>query len=85
MLTQDEELWPKFLSESVRKLLSPEHDALADRGLYTAAPASASFAAKRVPDPFDPTRVVTFQVPHNAAVQVYDYKSKKSRYSVLLF
>merc|ERR1711936_968146 len=28
---------------------------------------------------WDGTRVVTFQVPHNAAVQIYDYKSKNSR------
>ncbi|XP_023330832.1 major vault protein [Eurytemora carolleeae] len=28
---------------------------------------------------WDASRVVTFQVPHNAAVQIYDYKSKKSR------
>lgn len=27
----------------------------------------------------DKSRVVTFQVPHNAACQVYDYKAKKSR------
>lgn len=27
----------------------------------------------------DKTRVVTFRVPHNAAVQIYDYKEKKAR------
>ena len=27
------------------------------------------------------TRVVTFRVPHNAAVQIYDYKEKTARYS----
>ncbi|VDP11148.1 unnamed protein product, partial [Schistosoma margrebowiei] len=27
----------------------------------------------------DPTRVVTFRVPHNAAVQIYDYKNKRAR------
>ena len=27
----------------------------------------------------DATRVVTFQVPNNAAVQIYDFKSKRSR------
>lgn len=27
----------------------------------------------------DKTRVVTFRVPHNAAVQIYDYKQKKAR------
>ena len=30
-------------------------------------------------DESDSTRVVTFQIPNNAAVQIYDYKSKKSR------
>ena len=29
----------------------------------------------------DATRVVTFQIPNNAAVQIYDYKSKRSRVS----
>ena len=28
----------------------------------------------------DKTRVVTFRVPHNAAVQIYDYKEKTARY-----
>lgn len=27
----------------------------------------------------DKTKVVTFRVPHNAAVQIYDYKQKKAR------
>lgn len=27
------------------------------------------------------TRVVTFRVPHNAAVQIYDYKEKTARYN----
>jgi major vault protein len=27
----------------------------------------------------DKTRVVTFRAPHNSAVQIYDYKEKKSR------
>ena len=27
----------------------------------------------------DKTKVVTFRVPHNAAVQIYDYKEKKAR------
>ena len=28
---------------------------------------------------FDSSKAVSFQVPHNAAVQIYDFKSKKSR------
>jgi len=30
-------------------------------------------------DSRDPTRVVTYRAPHNSAVQIYDYKEKKSR------
>lgn len=29
----------------------------------------------------DKTRAVTFRAPHNSAVQIYDYRNKKSRYS----
>lgn len=75
MLTQDEELWSKELPNSVEELLNA--DALADRGGYTQLrerSAASSSAPKR-----DLTRVVTYRVPHNAAVQVYDYKQKRSR------
>jgi len=34
--------------------------------------------------PRDKTRVVTYRVPHNAAVQIYDYKDKKARYECYL-
>ncbi|XP_035690266.1 major vault protein-like isoform X1 [Branchiostoma floridae] len=33
----------------------------------------------RPDQPRDKTKVVTFRVPHNAAVQIYDYKEKKAR------
>ncbi|XP_037070085.1 major vault protein-like isoform X2 [Pollicipes pollicipes] len=75
MLTQDEELWSKELPTSVTELLKA--DALADRGAYSQlreARGQASQAAH-----MDKTRVVTYRVPHNAAVQVYDYKQKRSR------
>jgi len=74
MLTQDEELWSKELPEAVEELL--KSDALADRGGYQSLrEARADMATKRR----DKTRVVTYRVPHNAAVQVYDYKKKQSR------
>lgn len=70
MLTQDEELWSKELSPTVEELLISNKDPLADRGNY----ATKGSTAKR-----DKTKVVTFRVPHNAAVQIYDYKEKKAR------
>ena len=81
MMGEDEELWEKNLPTIVRTLLSAERDTTADRGDWV----NPNKQKKRKNDDledeevFDASRVVTFQVPHNAAVQIYDYKSKKSR------
>jgi len=77
MLNQDEELWEKDLPPGVEALLAQEKDPLADRGVR--ARDGDQQGKTR-----DKTKVVTFRVPHNAAVQIYDYKEKKSRYIVLL-
>lgn len=70
MLNQDEELWEKQLPADVEKLLIK--DALADRNLR---------GDKGEPSikPRVKSQVVTYRVPHNGAVQIYDYKEKKSR------
>ena len=73
MLNQDEELWPKELPSAVEAILAKEHDPLADRG-YRSKASDEKEGKKR-----DKTRIVTFRVPHNAAVQIYDYKEKKAR------
>lgn len=73
MLTQDEVLWEKELPPGVEELLNKGQDPLADRGV------------KEVPKTPQPsplrnkTRVVSYRVPHNAAVQVYDYREKRAR------
>ena len=72
MLNQDEELWEKELPPGVEALLAQDKDPLADRGMRGKGADSGS--GKR-----DKTKVVTFRVPHNAAVQIYDYKEKKAR------
>eukprot|EP01113_Clastostelium_recurvatum_P017879 TRINITY_DN210_c0_g1_i1.p1 TRINITY_DN210_c0_g1~~TRINITY_DN210_c0_g1_i1.p1 ORF type:complete len:884 (-),score=341.02 TRINITY_DN210_c0_g1_i1:121-2772(-) len=64
MLKSNEELWSKDLPRAVEELLQKDR---ADSG-----------------DSFDnegrdKTRVVTYRAPHNSAVQIYDYKEKKSR------
>ncbi|CAO2583335.1 Major vault protein [Lemmus lemmus] len=66
MLTQDEVLWEKELPPGVEELLNLGHDPLADRG-------------QKVTAPRNKTRVVSYRVPHNAAVQVYDYRAKRAR------
>jgi major vault protein len=67
MLNQDEELWSKVLSDEIEELLVK--DASANRGQRASAGKS-----ERVKH-----QVVTYKVPHNGAVQIYDYKQKKSR------
>uniref|UniRef100_A0A8C1P9H3 Major vault protein n=1 Tax=Cyprinus carpio TaxID=7962 RepID=A0A8C1P9H3_CYPCA len=70
MLTQDEELWEKELPANVETLLSLSRDPLADR-----SERGVNFAQTER----DKTRVVSYRVPHNAAIQVYDYREKKAR------
>ena len=71
MLTHDEELWEKELPANVEVLLAAARDPLTHRSDRSAAGAAA---------PRDRTRMVSYRVPHNAAVQVYDYREKKARY-----
>ncbi|XP_042249218.1 major vault protein [Thunnus maccoyii] len=70
MLTQDEELWQKELPANVEALLASPRDPLADRSDRTTTSENR---------PRDKTKVVCYRVPHNAAVQVYDYREKKAR------
>lgn len=72
MLKENEELWAKELPPGVESLLASAKDPLADRGDRGAGASGKSKAR-------DKTKVVTFRVPHNAAVQIYDYKEKKAR------
>ncbi|KAM4698036.1 major vault protein isoform 1-T2 [Rhinophrynus dorsalis] len=71
MLTQDEELWEKELPANVEALLASGKDPVADRSTRQSKVQEA--------EPRDKTRAVTYRVPHNAAVQVYDYREKKAR------
>jgi len=81
MLGEDEELWEKNIPAIVKTLISAERDTAADRGDWV----NPTKEKKRRKDDvleeevFDSSKVVSFQVPHNAAVQIYDLKSKKSR------
>eukprot|EP01137_Pigoraptor_chileana_P037473 Opistho-2@34592 len=71
MLNENEELWVKELPPAVDALLTAGRDPLADRGDRSERPTVAK--------PRDKTSVVTYRVPHNAGVQIYDYKEKKAR------
>lgn len=75
MLKSNEELWEKVLHATVEQLLQKE--VYADRAQYQNAQADKSKPADATSR--DKTRVVSYRVPHNAAVQIYDYKEKTAR------
>ncbi|CAF2461945.1 unnamed protein product [Rotaria sp. Silwood2] len=84
MLTQDEELWQKELPKQVEELLS--RDALAERNVLTRNQASDKSQSQQQTTTSntnftkrDKSKLVTYRVPHNACVQIYDYKAKKAR------
>jgi len=65
MLRPNEELWAKELPKSVEDLLKKS----------TSRDQNEGFSDQER----DPTRAISYRVPHNAAVQIYDYKQKKAR------
>merc|ERR1712008_67577 len=89
MLGEDEELWAKSIPPIVKTLLDRNRDTMADRGDYVNNQSKInhrhgvnSQAAKKSStdvECLESSRVVTFQVSNNSAVQIYDFKSKKSR------
>ena len=68
MLKENEELWAKELPPAVETLLQSAKDPLADRGDRGKDGKGAPGKAR------DKTKVITFRVPHNAAVQVGNRK-----------
>ena len=83
MLTENEELWEKFLPGHIQELIDSGIDPVSDRHANQRRPNKSN---KRVAEAgadeyFIPpkARCVTLEVPHNAAVQLYDYKSKNAR------
>ncbi|KAG3096170.1 Major vault protein [Phytophthora idaei] len=85
MLQATEELWSKYLSPAVEELLSSQVGGSAyvidptQSNKLTASLGRPWDTSKGAPRKRDPTRVVTFEVPHNAGIQVYDYKTTSSR------
>ncbi|RLN44748.1 hypothetical protein BBJ29_007175 [Phytophthora kernoviae] len=81
MLQPTEELWAKYLSPAVEELLSSGSAYVTDPTQSNKITASLGrpWSNKKDLRPRDPTRVVTFEVPHNAGLQVYDYKTTSSR------
>lgn len=84
MLQPTEELWEKYLPPEVEELLKSQGSGsayIADPTMPSQvyAPSLGWRGTQQSSRVRDPTRVVTFEVPHNAGIQVYDYKTKSSR------
>ncbi|XP_052558218.1 major vault protein isoform X2 [Tympanuchus pallidicinctus] len=75
MLTEAEELWEKELPQGVETLLAEARGDTAGQDLGIQSSSGPSFGVQER----DRTRAVTYQVPHNAAVQVYDYRERRAR------
>lgn len=71
MLTEHEELWEKPLPPKVEELLTKASTSGEGR--------SKDYGKKYSGPSRDKTRLVSYRAPHGSAVQVYDYKEKKSR------
>jgi len=70
MLGPNEVLWEKELPSVVEELLAKQHTSRDP----SEQPKGGDPNVKR-----DKTRVVLYRAPHNSAVQIYDYKSKRAR------
>ncbi|XP_064355578.1 major vault protein [Dromaius novaehollandiae] len=75
LLTATEELWEKELPPGVEALLAAARDPLGQRGDLGDSGDNHGDAGTRR----DRTRAVTFRVPHNAAMQLYDYRERRAR------
>jgi major vault protein len=89
MLTQDEELWQKELPKQVEDLLLrdplaernvPNRNQASDKSQQQAATTTTTQVTSSKPSTKrEQSKLITYRVPHNACVQIYDYKSKKAR------
>merc|ERR1711871_1374257 len=70
LLSAHEELWEKELPTEVDELLAKQGQTY--RPSHEESEVQTSFTRNK-------TKVVTYRVPHNAACQVYDFKTKTSR------
>lgn len=80
MLTAEEVLWEKELSDEVEELLALQVSGSGFAPVVVTDAGDRSYAKKK-PQSYRrvKTRAITFRAPHNSAVQLFDYKAKKSR------
>jgi major vault protein len=80
MLTADEVLWEKELTDEVEELLAVQASGGGFAPVVVTDAGSRTYKQDKPADyKRDKTRAITFRAPHNSAVQLFDFKSKKSR------
>lgn len=81
MLNQDEELWDKELPPEIEKFLQKVslNEKYIHRSKETETKATTTTTTTTASNRREKCRVVSYRVPQNAAVQIYDYKAKQSR------
>jgi len=77
MLTENEELWNKELPNTVEELLNRAGSQV--KGPHLVKSRGRAEGGSIGAGPRAKHKVIDFRVPHNGAVQIYDYKQKKSR------
>jgi len=80
MLTADEILWEKELSDEIEELLAVQASGSGFAPVVVTDAGARSYKQDK-PSNYkrNKTRAITFRAPHNSAIQLFDYKKKESR------
>ena len=80
MLDTHEEIWKKELSSILEKLLYEQQTGKAYQTVYVNEKGERIYNKGFVPDfKRDKNKAVTFKVPHNSAVMIFDFKTNQER------
>ena len=79
MLGENEELWNKLLSPDVEKLVGLNSSGIDYIPASENARGEIEYHYKDVQERKNKYLAVVYKAPHNSAIQLFDYKNKKSR------
>jgi major vault protein len=79
MLKENEELWNKALSPEIEKLVGLNSSGIDYIPATENAKGEIEYQYKAVPERKNKSLAVVYKAPHNSAIQLFDYKKKKSR------
>jgi major vault protein len=79
MLKESEELWNKLLSAEIEKLVGLNSSGIDYIPATENARGEIEYQYKDVQERKNKSLAVVYKAPHNSAIQLFDYKNKKSR------